>query len=292
MNNIGVKTSADKSIFTDKDHELTMSSKFTAFKIFKTGVVQTDGSGFVEVKHGLGFTPTFSVFRMGSATWQETLTGVDSNTYNNVYFPSLTGHHSWVANQNLVETSTSINSLYIESGGANIYYKYYIFYDLGQFFSDVPGSNLGNQGLKVSFNNKNVLTSGDYNMGFTSKYKILQFNKFKSGQTQMTLPALKGSQFSDPTPQEATYLDIFHGMGYPPFFLAFNIDPSYSSTIWREIPDNGDSAVGVVDKVSSWCDATRIRISWWRKTSYATGVSHNATTITIKWLIFDEDLRL
>ena len=298
MGKFGIKTtSAPFNINTLKKNELNISSEFTSFKVFKKGVISitTDGTGggSGQVAHGLGFMPTFYVFRMGTASWQETLTGVDSNSYTNAFFPNPSNYSSWINYHDATTVYAGTGSLFFSIiGAANTTYsfKYYIFSDLGIFYSGNSGLNTGNSGIKVSKQGKDITKVKDYDLSFSSKFKNLQYDRAKSGQNQLTLPAIAGSQFSDPNPQEATYIDIFHGLGYPPFFLAFAINPS-SLTVGSEIPTTS-AVLANVEKVDAWCDATRLRISWWRKASYSNGLSWSAGTLKIKWLIFNEDLRL
>ena len=302
MSNFGIKTvKGSANVITAKDIELGMSSSFTSFKILKSGeiAVTTDGSGngTASIIHALGFTPTFQVFRMGTASWQHSLTGVDSSTYSGAFFPNPRNHHSWINNHINTEFYVDKNNLYVQaiSAGASTtyYFKYYIFADLAQFYSGNTINIQSQAGLKSSKPDKGVIDSKNYDMSFSSGYKIPQYYQESCGQFNFTLPAMSASPITDPNPESASYVDIFHNLGYPPFFMAFWVSPAFTDT-WSELPDytlNGLDAAE--DIISSWCDNTRVRLSWYRRGDYNFGTASFAQqTAQFKWVIFNEDLRL
>jgi hypothetical protein len=299
MKTIGIKTVIPPyEVTTAVDRKLSYSSEFLTFKIFKKGTISltTDGSGNgkASIPHGLGFMPTFQVFKMGTASWQEALTGVDTNTYPGAFFPNPGNFHSFTADNHLVEAYTDAGFLHIEAISATINttytYKYYIFSDLSQFYSGSTIKPIMTHGLRVSKVGKPADTAKPFDFLFSSEQRCLQYYQQKAVQYELTLPAISGS-FIDDSPEEATYVDIFHHMKYPPFFLAFCINPLDVTT--KEIPDfsfgPGEYAA---EKVSSFCDSERIRISWWRQAANFLGVTWTAGTLKLKVIIFEEDLRL
>lgn len=303
MGNYGIKIGLPgQDVRTAEDKDIAFSSKYNTLKIFKSGTasVTTNGSGngSVDVGHGLGFSPGFFVWRKGTASWQSENAGdIDSSSYANAYFPNPGCPNNWIAyhERSLCYSDNQNLTIEMDQAGASTTYNfgYYIFADLAEAYNNESQKGTNDYGIRIATPGKNALEQKDFQLGFSSRFRALQYNLVKSGTTTLTLPAIYGSQVTDPSPEEACYAEITHGLGYPPFFLAYFKSGSGSA---YEIPyaekspliDLGyDYTIKVID---SWCDSTRIRFSFLRRAYFDSDDSWSEETITIKYLIFNEDL--
>lgn len=303
MGNFGIKIALPgQDALTVADKDLVFSSKYNTLKIVSKGTVNitTNGSGIgsTTIAHNLGFAPTFQVFRKGTADWRRNnKSSIDNNTYSNAYFPNPGNENNWIPYHAETKAYTDDTNLTISIIGANsttYTFIYFIFMDLGvNFTGDSPlGSN--DFGLKIAQPGKDAFDQKDYQLGFSSRFRPLQYNHVKSGTMTIALPALFGSKYSDSTPESAAYAEVTHGLGYPPFFLGFY--KSSLESVAQESNNATQSALidlglgGLNSVYDSWCDATRIRFSFWRKAFYVADDSWSTETFTIKYLIFNEDL--
>lgn len=272
-----------------------------AFKMFKSAdaTLTTNGSGdgSTSVAHNLDYAPAFFVMRKGTARW-DFLTG--STEYSNAFFPVGSPNY-YVKNDPLhhgVHVYADGDNINIQVDGGTpsitMNFRVYILVDKSEAFSDPDNVSLVNDyGFKVSKEGASVLSGKEYEMGFSSKYKILQgFNVSNKSET-LTLPQMNAS-YHDQDVEEATYVDFEHGLGYPPLFMAFFESPLLDDKLVAVPLTLPDGLEIFTYGVSGFCDATRIRIYFWRFAYYnpITGVGSNwdAETITVKVHVFAENL--
>jgi hypothetical protein len=302
MKNYGIKVAqSGDDVLSVADKGLVFSSKYNTLKIFKKGekTITTNGSGIGSgtVAHNLGYAPTFHVFRKGTASWQRNnAASIDSSTYTNSYFPNPGTPHNWInyhASSRISSNSTNLN-FYIQGANNTSYtFTYFIFFDLAEEYTDNAPVGSSNYGIKIAQPDKDVFDQKDFQLGFSSRFRPLNFNNVKSNTITISLPAIAPS-FVDQEPEEAVYAEITHGMGYPPLF--FGMFKYSSGTVARETSYGSNSSSldlglgGLIETIDSWCDSTRIRFSFWRKAYYEASDSWTAQTLTIKYLIFNEDL--
>jgi hypothetical protein len=301
MSNVGMKVSEPfRKVLTELDKNLVYSSDFYTFKKHKTGIAtfttNGSGAGSTRIPHSLKFPPTFRVFRLGTASWQHSLTGVDSNTYANAFFPDPGVSSSWVAAHSGITCSTDSENLLISGTGLSnntIYtFKYFIFDNVTTFFNGDSYKKPISNGINISTQGVDVRNAKDYQLKFSSKYDYLQYRPESILQTNIVLPTMAAS-ISDQEPEEATYVDIFHHLPYPPFFIA--TVGSTSGSVREQVPySRADSFAGsnAIDIASCWCDETRIRISMFLRADYAGAIDSQGGSFNIRCMFFDEDLRL
>lgn len=283
---------------SDKDSQFKGS--FTTLKILKSGeaAFQTNGSGngSLSVRHGLGFSPAFYVFRKGTASFSF----LDATSYSNCYFPNPEATNEWISGTFSCYTTTSDLIISATSQAANTIYtfKYYIFIDLAQDFSGNQIFTLKNQyGIEIGKSGKNVKTSQDYEKSYSNKYRSLQYYKesFQAGALP-SLPAMNGRVNSDTSSsiaQEGSYVDIQHGLGYPPFFLVFATSTSLS--FLSPVVDGGGIFDTSATLIHGWCNNSIIRITHYRENTGTTsspdgGGLGGSSFINYKCFIFTEDL--
>lgn len=290
MGDYGIMVSeAGDNVLTQIYDTAKFSTKYSTLKIYSSGNTSftTNGSGVgsVEISHGLNYAPAFYVFNKDS--YQDTF--FEATTYSNCYFPI------GVYSQFDVYSTNSV--LHIGGTGLSAsttyYFRYYILVDLAQEFSSTSGiATTNDYGFKVSKPGVDVLTGDEYEMAYSSKYKSLQFYKESFQSETLTLPGYTASIVDD-DPEAGTYVDFNHGLGYPPFFLAF-----FHSTImtdanqYQELPWyylTGSDQLN--STIYGWADATRIRIIL-KNYAYITPSNYPALseTATIKLYIFTENL--
>ncbi|HEX9063136.1 MAG TPA: hypothetical protein VF941_23430 [Clostridia bacterium] len=298
----GVKVSkVNQDVKTALDKDIQFSSKFSTLKILGKGdtSLTTDGSGngSVSVAHNLGYSPAYLVFRKGTASFSF----LDASTYANSFTPVTDVPSLWFG-QNSFTTYTNTSNLVISASSlaANTTYnfRYYYLVDLAQSYSGASGISLvDDYGLKVSQANNDVKTGTEYNMGYSQKYKSLQYYDVSYQTQSLSLPLM----YSDPmqkTVEAGTYVDIDHGLGYQPFFMAWALNAFASGQNifvpfqqgYGNLAANQDG----IKSVDGFCDSTRIRLSFYEK-SVATannvnGPKFQALTVTIKCIIFTENL--
>jgi hypothetical protein len=109
------------------------------------------------------------------------------------------------------------------------------------------------------------------------------------------------ASYADQDVEEATYIDFEHGLGYAPYFHAY-FTPT--SGVLRQIPYTENSLFyesGVLYyydtsyEVSAWCDATRIRVTFYRHSAWLSpdfeaNVLYAAQTINVKVIPYTENL--
>lgn len=307
MTNYGIKVGSNVDTDTDKQAKLT--SKFSGLKLFKWVNAQftTDGSGSgsVTVNHGLGYTPIAMVFQKFTAQY----TFLSATSYPNAFKPvgywnsygDNEGHYFYADDTNI--TISAIGAIGFPGGGpapnTTYYFRVLIFVDLSQTFSDQSNISLtGNYGFKVSKPGKNVLTDQEYNMGLSSKYKMLQLYEGHIQESTLSLPGMWATQH-DTFEESATYVDFNHNLGYQPFFLFYtDIDDNYGVDSLSEGPYQAFSYVPIdtwkgIEEVSAWCDSSRVRIMFRRESTWLSGDAgavYDSKTINIKCIIFAEDL--
>lgn len=304
MGNHGIKFGLPgQNLLTAEDKNIVWSSKYNSLKVVTKGTIDitTNGSGIGSgsIAHNLGFSPTFHVFRKGTADWRRNnKSEIDNSTYANAYFPNPGNENNWLnfhATTQVNSDNTNLN-FYIEAENNTTYtFTYFIFADLSVLSNNNSPFGQNNFGMKVAQPNKDAREQKDFQLGFTSKFRPLQYNHVKSQIVTMNLPLLFPSQYSDSQPEEAVYCEVTHGLGYPPFFLGFFKDSSAGNSLAETNEANQSPLIdlglgGLIRCVDSWCDATRIRFSFWRKAYYEADDSWSASTLTVKCLIFNEDL--
>lgn len=289
---------------TDDDKDLPFTSKYSALKIYKWGDAQftTDGSGTgaVNITHDLGYTPIVAVFKKFTAQY----TFLSATTYPNAY-RLVNSENSYDVSgffQYADDSKIRIYTQAIGGGGGTspspnttYYFRYMIFVDLSQSFSS--GSTIGitgDFGFKASKPGKNVFSSEEYDMEYSSKYKALQFYDNHILSSSLTLPAMFASRY-DTEVEEATYVDFNHNLGYAPFFLVYS---DLASAYLYEVPFLQVEPYALsyegVSEVSAWCDSSRVRVLFRRLSKVNSGAtygeSYSSTTISIKVIIFAESL--
>lgn len=286
--------------------QLQFSSKYSTLKILNEGTTSltTDGSGngTASVAHNLGYAPAHYVWLLGTANFPF----LDSGTYGTAYAPITQSGGLWLANQGAISAYTNSGSLIITAGSAaattTYNFKYYYLVDLGQAYSGTAGITLvDDYGLKVSKDTYDVKSSPEYNMVYSQKYKSLQYYDVLYGTASISLPLA----YADPlqqTVETGSYIDILHGLGYPPFFLAWGFNFPLMGTLANQnvfAPQLSGRAVLAAHQAGSavidgWCDATRVRLTFYEKSTATAnnvnGPQFAAKTVTFKYIIFTEDL--
>jgi hypothetical protein len=183
----------------------------------------------------------------------------------------------------------------IKGGATSTLYtfRYYILADVAKITGDAGSYGFTKDfGFKVAKPGKNVITGEEYDMVYSSKYKALQYYTAHKLSNTLDLPIMFASVV-DTFVEEGQYVDFTHNLGYPPLFVSFfeSSSPAISPT---EIPYNEENSIDATDfSVSGFCDATRVRLSFWRSSTYFSGSvldTWPATTITVRTIIFTENL--
>jgi hypothetical protein len=296
----GARTSkTGKDAQTGIDLDQTFSSKFSTLKLYAWDDIEltTDGSGngTVSVEHNMGYAPAHFVFRKGTAS----LSFLDASSYSNAFVPITGVTNLWMSN-NYFRVYTDSTHLVIETDGQDAsttyYFRYYILVDLAQVFTGSSGISKTNDfGLKISQDGHDVRTAEEYQMAYSQKYKSLQYYDENYKTQELTLPYTMADPY-DLTLECGTYVDINHGLGYPPFFIAYALNglgnslnvlipyQFYTGTIF------GGAGFEAID---GFCDSTRVRLTFYRKsiaTATSNGGKFEAKTIKLKCFIFTEDL--
>jgi len=296
MTDYGIK--AGDNVETNTNQQLKLTTKYNSLKIFQKGdsSFTTNGSGdaTATIPHNLDYPPAFVVFRKCTSQW----TFLDASSYPNAYVP--VGCPNYWGNSNdlhhALHAYSDDTNLYIQADGAKAStaydFRYYLFVDRSEAFDgDFGGELSSDYGWKVTPSGISVLTAKEYELGYSSKYKALQYYGVHFETASLTLPAVSSSKY-DNFEEEGTYVDFNHGLGYPPLFLAF-YESSLDLGNFIQIPtfSVSGSTDGFNYMVSSFADATKVRISFWRAVYYLlTNESWAAETINIKLYIFTEDL--
>jgi hypothetical protein len=303
MGNHGIKISTvGNDALTQPDNRSVYTSKFSTPKIYKKGYVTitTNGSGIGSAKivHGFGYAPSFYVYRKSSASFSY----LDASTYPGAFHPCPGTHSPWLSYHNTSDSYTDKQylNIYIEGANNTTYsFVYFIFIDQAEA-NQVRGLDTAeNYGLKVTQPLVNSDTAKEQQTQLSSSYGELKFFKeLVVTYPSLTLPALTGD-YADTSPQEGTYVDFFHRLGYAPFFLAYAEGVGTGERIL--LPDiyAAGSLFGTSDyALTAWCDNSRVRVSFWRKAYYdqsnpaSLSTGFTASTINLKVYIFAEDLNL
>ncbi len=291
------------------DIESLFSSKFSTLKILSWGNLSltTDGSGngTASVNHNLGYTPAHFIFRKGTASFSF----LDTNTYANAFTPVTQDQSIWMGNSvfNVYSTTTQlVVSASAQTANTTYTFRYYLLVDLAESYSGASGISLQNDsGMKVSKPGQDVKSAPEYQMVYSNKYKSLQYYDVGYKTQLLSLPEVDCTL--NDTPQTAgTYLDIMHGLGYPPFFLAWADGPLLGSGVGQTgnflIPfyqDYGNYAAGKTGyrSLDGFSDANRVRISLVEQVGCnmlsGGGNGNNslaAISATIRCVVFTEDL--
>jgi len=293
------KPGQDVQSVADKD--VVFSTKFSTLKIYLSGTVTltTDGSGngSATVTHNLGFAPAFYVFRKGTAQY----TFLDASSYADSFVPQTNIESIWIpGNFEIYTNSTQLVINASAQGAATTYtFKYYILVDLAGDFSG--NDNVNHQfdyGFKVSKEGVDVNTAKEYELAYSSLYKSLQYFDESYKTQELTLP-LMFADIGEQSVYSGTYVDINHGLGYPPFFLAWVQD--YVETGYNAILPIGTGYNTILsglqdsyETIDGFSDSTKVRISWLRhsqtdSSGYIT-YTFPSQTIKIKCIIFTENL--
>lgn len=291
------KPGQDVATVTDKD--AVFSTKFSTLKIYLSGTVTltTDGSGngSASVTHNLGFAPAFYVFRKGTAQY----TFLDASSYSNAFVPETNIQSIWIPGKFEIYSNTTqlVINASGQSAGTTYTFKYYILVDLAGDFSG--NDNVNHQfdyGFKVSKEGYDVNTAKEYQLAYSSLYKSLQYFDENYQVQELTLP-LMFADLEEQSVYSGTYVDINHGLGYPPFFLAFAedfADSGYNVLVPAAIGYDTVAAPESYESVEGFSDSTRIRLSWVRHSQSDSdgdlATTFAAKTITIKCFIFTENL--
>jgi hypothetical protein len=291
-------TKAGDSVLTEPIKTQRFNSNKGAFKIFMADDVQltTNGSGnaTATIAHNLNYAPGFFVFRKATARW----TLLSSTTdYTNAFFP--VGEPNFYVKDDTLHHAISAyadeDNLYIQVNGGKpstiMDFRYYILVDLSEAFSSTDGIALSNDyGFKVSKEGESVLTGQEYDMNFSTKYKIPQYYAVSKKTETLTLPEMFSSHYDD-SAEEATYVDFNHGLGYAPLFIAHVSSDLFDDTV--QVPITSINSLDVFAyAVNGFADATRIRIYFWRSSLFfiTPQPTWPAETVTIRIYIFTEDL--
>jgi len=303
VGNYGLKVSKKgDDVNTTVPKSLRFDSEYSTLKIYKWGnaTISTNGSGTgsVTIPHDLGYAPGFFVFRKGTAQW----TLFSATTYADSFFP-LGAVNQYVYGDTkhdriqayATSTSLIINADATDVINSTIYLRYYILVDRSELFSTNSTISLPNNvGFKIAKTGYDV-TSPEYQMVYSSKYKALQYYAENKQTSTITLPETFAS-FVDTEVESASYVDFAHGLGYAPFFIAYAEGSNYSSNELFQIPRNVyvNDTNAYNNNVSGFSDSTRVRIYWYRR-SFQNQVtravnSFPAETLTIHLYIFTENL--
>jgi hypothetical protein len=293
MANTGIKIGSNLN--TNTDLQLKLTTKYAALKILSWDdtSLTTNGSGNATktIAHNLDYSPAFQVFRKDTASWSF----MDASSYPNAFLP-VGGANYWSSDNlhHAIHTYSDEDNLYIQVVGGEpsktMNFRYYILADVAQDFGGSGGPALTNDvGFKWAKPDVNVFTGQEYEMKHSSKYKSLQYYQQYRRKEDLTLPIMFTSHHDD-FEEEGTYVDFLHNFDFPPFFLAFF---EADDGLLYQIPYNQENSLEAFNyMVTGFCDADRVRLSFWRSSTFFITLldSWPAETITIKVIIFDENL--
>lgn len=270
------------------------NSDYNTLKLYKWGTATftTNGSGnaTATIAHNLDYAPAFYVFRKDTANWPF----MDASSYSNAYLP-VGGPNYWSSDDlhHAIHAYADEDNLYIQANGGQastlMEFRYCILVDLSQEFSSGAGASPRDFTFRVSQPTVNVLTAEEYQLQYSSDYKALEYHSVSPKSGSISLPAMFASHH-DSFEEEGTYIDFEHGLGFAPFFFATFAGSSRSAMVpYAEL--NGIDNFNYM--VSGFSDATRVRISFWRSTTFFAGSLLDdwpAETLTIRAFIFTENL--
>lgn len=300
MGNYGLKIAKPGGdVLTDADKDLAFHSDYGALKIFDSGTLSfttnTSGNATTSFTHGLGYAPAFFMFRKDTAN-NNFMSG--STDYTNAYFP-VGGFDKYVKDDTLhhaLHAYADNNKIYIQASAAKpsttMNFVYFLLVDQSEEFSSADGITLENDyGFKFAKAGFDVKTAHEYQLAFSSKYKILQYYDVSKKVSSIVLDEIFASAV-DTFVEQASYVDFIHGLGYPPLFMAHAQATESTYAELQKIPySRNNSGGGTNTVISGFADSTRVRIYWYRNSDYGlTPAVRPNETLSIKLHVFTEDL--
>ena len=309
MANYGIKVSKPgQDVKTVSDKNAVFTSKYRSLKVLKwanfTFDIDEHGDGTFSYTHSLGYAPAFDVFVKGTAAYAF----LSATTYANAWF-NIGGSNRWFDQDGYggFFAYSDTTKLYVVAVGARAFAsttvtgRYYLYVDPCQEYTSTSNYNLTHDyGIKVSKPGQDVKTTNkEYNMAFSTKYNSIQYFSESIKTKDLTLPILFADPF-DTEPEEATFVDFTHGLGYAPYFQAFYDNGTevrqMPYTINRVLADYEYNPNWNSYEVSAWADATRIRVTFWRRSGFSflgdplINVTWPEEEITVKVIPFAENL--
>lgn len=305
MPDYGMKASkAGEDVKTAALKDLRFNSEKGAFKILKCGNANftTDGSGngSASIAHGASYPPGLFALRKGVAK-NVLLSG--ATEYSNAFFP-IGSPNMYVKDDDLhhaihcYSNNDNANLIIQALGGkpsTAMDFRYYALVDQSGTFTGADGISTPNDyGLKSAKAGFDVLTAKEYQLAFSSKYKILQYFAVNKKSQALTLPRMFTS-YHDQDQEEATYVDIIHGLGFAPLSFVYFDSPAMGSILVKAPMTFEDGQDIFNYQVAYFIDATRIRVWFWRRSRFwePTNTIYgdwDAETITIRVLVTTENL--
>lgn len=303
MGNAGVKIfDPDRpgtSVLTQLPRHLKWLSGKSTLKIVKTGDIQVttngSGNGTTAVAHGLPWIPAYFHYRKMTVNWPL----LDASSYANSFVPDPGQANQWGGDYHkFLHVYTDATNVYLQAKDAEPSTTYTVHYillvDLAEEYSGDDLVLHNNVGIKFSKNSSiDVRTAKQFELSHSSAYKAIQYYDVNYKTTTLTLPPVFASSL-DTFQEEGTYVDILHGLTFPPMFLGYaDISQGYVGRDAMIIPFAG---IGPVDDIAygvgAFCDATRVRLSFYRNSRYGFPGAQflNSETITLRCWIFTEDL--
>jgi len=298
MSDYGVKVSKPgQDAGTTSDKELQFVTDYSTHKLYQTGTISVAKTGTASASgtasHNLGFEPAFFAFRKFTASNSFMESGT---TYPDSYTP-IGGPSAWTGDDHQLihaYSDTANMNFYVDSSLAvgTYDFKYYTLVDLANDYSGTTITKSG-YGFKVSKPGVEVTTAKEYQLGYSSEYKALQYYDESFQSASATLPVQAASQFDNPV-EAGTYIDFYHGLGYAPLYMAFFKSDSFSDPdLLVETPfgDQGANTEYVV-KYDSFSNDEFIRFSFYRETlQYIGGYGTlGAEEVSVKLYPFTENL--
>lgn len=291
MGNVGIRFTPGYDAFTAPQSAERFNSKYGVLKAFKWGDLSYVNSP-ASVEHNLKYEPSFFGFRkIGSSAFS--LLGAGSSLTGNSLDVTGNPEESYG-----VSIYTDATKLYVDVqeflGFSKISatVRYYLFVDRAQQFTGEGGPVMNDRaGLRFVPAGKNVFTAKEYEVLFSTKYKIIQYYPESVKSDTLMLPVLFSSPL-DLDNDEYTYVDFTHGFTFPPFFRAWY---HTGDNVWKEIPYNEIGQYGELPndspfinyEISAACNEEKIRVLFKRRSIYTTGSEpylsgiFSAQTITV-----------
>lgn len=300
MGNYGLKIAKPGgNILTDDDKDLAFHSDYGALKIFAKGTLSftTNGSGdaTASATHGLGYAPGFFVFRKATANNNLMSGGTD---YPNAYFP-IGGYDKYVKGDSLhnaLHAYADNDKIYVQAKGAKastvMQFVYFLLVDQSEEFSNADGITLTNDyGFKFAKAGFDVKTAHEYQLAFSSAYKILQYYDVSKKTSSLTFDEIFASAV-DIFVEQGSYVDFIHGLGYPPLFLAHAQATESTFGELQKLPYSRNDSAGAPNSIiSGFADSTRVRLYWHRNSDYGkTPAVRPEETLSFKLYVLTEDL--
>lgn len=290
---------------TNTDLELKYTTKYPTLKLYKwlDAEFTTNASaiGSVTVAHDLGYTPIVQVWGKHTSQFSFLSGTTYSNTYSlldsiNSYRPYSAGIAYHADEDNIYINTISVGG-YGGGASANTTYEFRIlvWVDKSEDFSGSSTITLDDDyGFKSSNSGVDVLTGEEYEMQYSSKYRAIQYYPDHIVSSSLTLPKMFASTV-DIDVQEATYVDFNHNLGYPPLFFLYS---DLGTSDLYECPYHDVDVVGMaysgLYEVSAWCDSSKIRVLFHRRSIVTSGNYYGTVypeeTISVKVLITTDNL--